>query len=234
MIGSLLDAHPAVALSDEVDALQYVSAGFSREQLFHIVLRGSRREFIKGRVTARRLQAYSYLVPGQWQGRFDRLKVIGDSTSGSSTRKLAADPELFQRLQTLMGEVNVKFIQVIRNPYDPISAMIVRGKRSFENAIEQYFASCEALARIRGRLDSSNLVSMKYEEFIYDPEINLNKICSFLGVQADGDYLKACTSILYKIPVQSRQLVDWEPEWIEVVRNKIERYDFLQGYSFEG
>jgi hypothetical protein len=233
MIGSLLDAHPSVALSDEVDALQYVSAGFSRDQLFHIVLRGSRREFIKGRVTARRLQPYSYLVPGQWQGRFDRLKVIGDSTSGSSTRRLAADPELMQRLQKLMGEINVKFIQVIRNPYDPISVMMVRGKRTFENAIEHYFNSCDALIQIRENLQSPNLVSMKYENFIYDPEANLIKICTFLGLEADEDYLKACAKILYKTPVKSRQLVEWEPGWIEVVKRKMHRYDFLQGYSFD-
>jgi hypothetical protein len=43
MVGSLLDAHPEVILSDEADALDYVRAGFSREQIFHILLGQSRR-----------------------------------------------------------------------------------------------------------------------------------------------------------------------------------------------
>ena len=233
MIGSLLDAHPNVVLSDEVDALQYVPAGFSRDQIFHLLLKGSRREFIKGRVTARRLQSYSYLVPGQWQGRYDRLKVIGDSTSGSSTRRFAADPKLAERLEMLMGEIDVKFIQVVRNPFDPISVMMVRGKRSFENSIEHYFTSCEILAHMRERLDSSNLLALKYEDFIHDPEANLRKLCAFLGIQAHEDYMRASTSILYKTPDQSRQMVTWDPAWIEVVENKIAQYDFLHGYSYE-
>ena len=233
MIGSLLDAHPSVVISDEVDALKYIPVGFSREQIFHLLLKGSRRELIKGRVTARRLQPYSYLVPGQWQGRFDQLQVIGDSTSGSSTRRFAADPELPGRLQMLMGAVNVKFIQVIRNPYDPISVMMVRGKRTFENAIEHYFTNCETLARLREGLNSSQLFSVKYEDFIHNPEAQLGNLCAYLDIQSYEDYIRACTSILYKTPERSRQIVAWDPTWIEVVKTRLECYDFLQGYSYQ-
>ena len=149
MIGSLLDAHPNVTVADEVGALEYVSAGFARDQLFHILLRASRRELLKGRITARRLTPYSYLVPGQWQGRHGRLRVIGDGASGSTTRRFATEPDLLQRLQKVLGGVNLKLIQVIRNPYDPISVSMVRGRRTFENAVEQYFGNCETLVRLR-------------------------------------------------------------------------------------
>ena len=233
MIGSLLDAHPNVILADEVDALEYVSAGFRRDQIFHILLRGSHREFLKGRVTARRLKPYSYLVPSQWQGRYTKLQVIGDSTSGSSTQKFARDPDLLRRLERLMPGVDVKFIQVIRNPFDPISIMMVRGNRSFENAIEYYFSSCETLRDLRKRISGSNLLAVRYEDFINHAGSDLAGICQFLGIEASDDYLKACKSILFQNPEKSRHVVKWEDKWVKMVEEKIEQFDFLQGYSFE-
>jgi len=232
LIGSLLDAHPNIILADEVNALAYVSAGFKRDQIYHILLKGSRRELMKGRVTARRLKPYSYLVPGQWQGRYSSLQVIGDSTSGSSTQRFAREPDLPQHLEKSMAGVEVKFIQVIRNPFDPISAMMIRGKRSFENAIDHYFANSETLLDLRKRVSHSNLLPVRYEDFINGSGSDLGKICRFLGVDAGDDYLKACQSILHKHPDKSRQMVNWEEKWIRVVEDKIGQYDFLQGYSF--
>ncbi len=233
MIGALLDAHPNAILADEVYALRYIQAGFSREQIFHIVLRASRRELLKGRVTARRLTPYSWLVPGQWQGRFDQLHVMGDSTTGSSTQQLAETAGLFGKLHKTMGPVHLKFIHVIRNPFDPISVMMVRGKRSFENASEHYFDSCEKLLELYKSFNASDLLPVKYEDFVNQPEKKLAEICNFLGLEPTPEYLKACSSILHKSPERSRHLVKWEPAWVERVNSRMADYDFLAGYSFE-
>jgi hypothetical protein len=233
LIGSLLDAHPNAILADEADPLHYISNGFDRDQIFHILLKGSRREAIKGRVTARRLKPYSLEVPGQWQGRYSQLQVIGDSRAGPSTGRLAQEPGLLLRLPWVMRGVEVKLIHVIRNPYDPISLMMLRGKRTFENAITHYFDYCETLAAIHQQMNSSNLLAVKYEELICQPEISLVKICQFLGLEATDDYLKACIDILYKSPEQSRQMVEWNAKWIAVVKNKINQFDFLEGYTYE-
>lgn len=233
MTGALLDAHPNVALSDEEDALQYVPAGFSRDQIFHLLVHGSRREAMKGRVTARRLTPYSYQVPGQWQGRNRGLLVVGDSTSGTSTRRLASDPGLLDRLERLMAGVEVKLIQVIRNPYDPISVMMVRGRRSFENAIDHYFAHCGTLVELRRRLGSGRLLAVRYEDFVRAPESSLASVCRFVGVEPRDDYLRACAGILRRTPDNHRDMVPWDARWIEAVARRIEQYDFLDGYSFE-
>lgn len=233
MTGALLDAHPGAIVSDEEDALQYVPEGFSREQIFHLLLHGSRREALKGRVTARRLTPYSYLVPGQWQGRHRTLQVIGDSTSGTTTRRLASDPRLLERLQGLMGGVDVKLIQVIRNPYDPISVMMVRGKRSFENAIDHYFAHCGTLVELRRRLGAGHMHAIRYEDLVTDPEARLAEICRFLGLEPHGDYLRACAGILRRTPDSHRGMVPWDARRIEEVRRRMEPYDFLRGYFFE-
>ena len=233
MVGALLDAHPDVILSDEADALEYVQAGFSRNQIFHILLRQSRREARKGRVTARRLQPYSYSVPGQWQGRYRTLRVIGDSTAGSSTRTLGLQPDLLEQMKQTMSGVDIKFIQVIRNPYDPISAMMVRSGRSFENAIETYFSYCETLMKLRKQLGPSQLLSVRYEDFVQGKGTKLKELCQFLGLQAEPDYLQACTGILHDAPETSRQWVTWDESHIAQVAEKISQYDFLNGYTFE-
>ncbi len=98
MIGSMLDAHPNAVVADEVDATRFVEAGFSRSQIFHLMLKGARREAMNGRVTARRLDPYSFSVREQWQGRFANLVVVGESEAGPSTRRLASDPGLLGRV----------------------------------------------------------------------------------------------------------------------------------------
>jgi hypothetical protein len=233
LLGGLLDAHPDVVLADEVDALKYVDAGFQRDQLFHLLLRGSRSEARKGRVTARRLEPYSYAVPGQWQGRTTRPLVIGDGRSGTSTRRLGTDPELLERLSRLMPGVAVRVIQVIRNPFDPISVMMVRGRRSFSNAIDHYFTSCEILDEIRRRVSPESLLPVRYESFIADPKDGLTSICRFLGVEAEAGYRDACASIVRPRPDRSREMVPWTQPWIEEVERRIPRFAFLEGYRYE-
>ena len=231
LLGGLLDAHSHVVLADEVDALRYVEVGFTRDQIFQLLERGSRSEARKGRVTARRLQPYSYQVPGQWQGNAAVPFVVGDSTTGTSTRRLGARPDLCQRVRRIMPGVDVRLIQVIRNPFDPISLMMVRGDRSFANAIDHYFAACETLARIRRSDDA--VLPVRYETFVGDPVAGLRSVCAFLGVDAGRGYLDACASIVRPQPDRGRELVPWAQPWIDDVEHRLARFDFLEGYSYE-
>jgi hypothetical protein len=233
LLGSLLDAHPNVVLADEIDALRYISAGFKRDQIFHLLLRGAKREALRGRITARRLTPYSLAVPGQWQGRHQKIKVIGDSKAGPSTRQFGQAPRLLDRLQATMATIDLRIIQVIRNPYDPISAMMVRGGRSFENAVDHYFDYCHTLANLHNRLPGSSLTAVHYEDFVRQPRQKLGELCQFVGVEAHDAYLEACTGIVKPVPDQSRQMVPWTPRWIGIVRDRISQFDFLADYTYE-
>jgi hypothetical protein len=233
MVGSLLDAHPDAIISDEVGALNFLNLGFNRDQVFHLLLRGSRRELMKGRVTARRLTPYSYHVPGQWQGRYRKLKLMGDGKAGSTTNLFANDPELLNRLPALMEGTEVKTIQIIRNPFDVISVMMIRGKRSFENSSSHFFNYCQILDRLRKQLSPSNLHPIRYEDFVTAPRNHLEALCRYLGIDPNTEYLDACTSIIYEAPDQHRHRIDWKLEWIQFVEEKIKLFDFLEGYSFE-
>lgn len=232
MVGGLLDSHPNIIISDEANALKLVENGLSRDQLFHLLLHVSKREMMKGRVTARRLVPYSFLVPDQWQGRYSKLITIGDSTAAKSTQNLARNPELVQNLELMMNGMQVKYIQVVKNPFDPISIMMIRGKRTFENAMNHYFADCETLEFLRKTLITKNIYSIRYEDFIQSPGLELSNLCKFLGVEIPDGYIEACTQILFNSPERSRELIDWDQSWIDKVHAKIVQYDFLDGYSY--
>lgn len=233
MLGALLDAHPRVILSDEVHALRYVAGRFDRNQLFHRLYKGSRSEARKGRVTARRLEPYSYEVHGQWQGRVDAPLAVGDGKAGTTTRLLGENPGLLDDTRALMAGIDVKLIQVIRNPFDPISVMMVRGGRTFRNAVDHYFRACSTLQSIRDSQPPCALLSVRYEDFVADAPGGLAALCHHLAVPVDAEHLARCAAIIRPEPDRARGMVEWDARWISEVERRIADVDFLSGYSYD-
>ncbi len=233
LLGALLDANRRVVLSDEADALKYVDAGVSGEELYRILFRASRSEARKGRVTARRLGAYSYAVPGQWQGRADRPLVVGDSMSGTTTRRLSDRPELIGAVEQCVGPAALRVLQVVRNPFDPISLMVIRGNRSIANSIDHYFRACQRLVDIEAHLGEERLLKVYYEDLVREPSTQLKRVGEYLGFDTATPYLDACAAVVEKGFEDSRGRIEWHDRWIEEVETRIEQFDFLQGYTFE-
>jgi hypothetical protein len=111
--------------------------------------------------------------------------------------------------------------------------MMVRGRRSFSNAIDHYFTSCEILDEIRRRVQPGSLLPIRYEAFVADPEDGLRSVCRFLGVETGSAYLAGCASIVRPRPDRSREMVTWTRPWIEEVERRIPRFAFLEGYRYE-
>jgi Sulfotransferase family len=228
LIGSLLDAHPNAVIADEMDALKYIQAGFRRDQLFYLLLRGSRRAAKAGRQRT----GYSYAVPGQWQGRFDKLRVIGDKAGGASAVRLAAFPSL---LDTLSNGFNtrLKFIHVTRNPYDVISTMAEWARNPLENSCGRFFDFAESIDQIKKEPKKAEIYDLKHEDFIASPKAVLKELCRFLNLEENDAYFEACASIVYQSPHKSRLKAPWNPALIDAVKQKLNRVPFLKDYSFE-
>lgn len=232
LVAAFLDAHPAMIFADELGALKYVHAGFNRGQIYHLLLENSRKCEKAGRRSAR----YAYQVPGQWQGKSDHLRVIGDNKGEGAVLRLHARPWLLRRLRHLCG-VRTAFIHVVRNPYDNISALL--GRRDLDmdldGSIEHYFSVCRATVDVRNRLaEDSEVRELRYESLVKNPRKTLRGLCHFLGEDASDRYLDDCVSILFRSPCQNRHEVEWSPEQIDAVQARIEQFGFLQGYSFAG
>jgi len=234
VVSALLDAHRQIILGDRVSVLGHLAAGFSRDQVFRVLLTNSGLVASRGQIKGGRDgRTYSYAVPGQWQGRFENLQVIGSRNAGPFTRRIGSDPRLLDLLRQSMTGLSLKFIQVIRNPFDVISTMNLRSGRELSNGIHEYFLRCESVARAEERIDPSDLFRVRHETFLERPQFWLSAMCGFLGLEASGDYLDACSGILYKSPSQTRSKVPWTPELIASVHRQIMEFDFLEGYSFE-
>lgn len=234
LLGGLLDAHPDVVMSDEHDALRYVEAGFTREQLWHALDRGARAEARRGRITARRLEPYDVALPGQSQGRSDAPRVVGDTTTGRTTRRLGADPLLFGRVRELVAPATVRVVHVVRNPFDPISVMVVRGRRTMRDAVDRYFADCTTLLALRSQLPPDVVHEVRHEDVVADPRASIGRCCDVLGVARDPEHLAAVEAKVGPRPSPRHTLVSWSPRWIREVERRIGEVDFLEGYTHGG
>jgi sulfotransferase family protein len=234
IVGSLIDAHPEAIVSDELDAVRYLDHGFHRDQILALSIARSARQAKSLRQKAgREGRTYSYLVPGWANGRFERLRVVGDTRAGGTVHRMATDPGLLERVDPRMRGLDVRYLHVIRNPYDNISTMTVRRGRALEEAIDGYLADCDALVELRRRIGPERLHDLRHEDLVTEPRASVEAVCRFLGLECPPGYLDACAGILFASPSRSRSAVAWTPEQIARVASGIEQIDFLAGYSFE-
>ena len=104
LIGALLDAHPNMIIAHELDALKFIYARFSKRQIYYLLLKNSRAFAERGCKTSR----YSYGVPNQLQGRFEKLQIIGDKQGEASTLRFQSIPGLLQQLRNTIDESSAK------------------------------------------------------------------------------------------------------------------------------
>lgn len=233
LIGALLNAHPSVAIAHEVAAMRYAYLGFSTRQVYYLILRNAQRSGEQGKV----LGGYVYNVPNQWQGRVRDLRVIGDKEGYGTTLRLRLSDHYLRRLRNGMG-ARITFIHVVRNPYDIISTRARRVRKYAKDpmlGIDDFFSLCETVAEFKETLDPDEILELRHEQFVEDPERWLADLCGFLGVEASEDYLRDCASIVNDRPNKSRQAgpLEWDSEMIERVAKEAQRFPFLRGYSFE-
>lgn len=235
LIGSLLDAHPDVAIAHEAHALRIVHKEHpSRARFFRMLMENARAQ--ADQPERRSQTGYSYAVAGQWQGRVRTLRVVGDKAAGKSTRYLASKPNALAELQDFV-RVPVRIVHVTRNPYDivarfstlPIKRPNVGRMRA---AIDRFERLAEATSAVlaKGEFD---VLTTRHESFIADPRTELERLCAFVGVSVDGAYLDACARIVWKKAHQTRNDVEWQQGERDEVAALVSRYPFFAGYSFE-
>jgi hypothetical protein len=229
LIASLMNAHREIVISDELNAIRFLDHGFRRGQIMSLILARDRQFGVRGR----RSSTYDYSVPGQHQGSFDRLTVIGDKKGGGSSNYLIHEPRLLEKLRSVM-RVPIRTLYVTRNPFDNIGRMhLRRGDTPIARSIEGYADECEIISRIRRDLDSDEFFDLRSEDFVKSPAESLSSICSFVGVEATEDYLTACSAIVREPREKPRELVEWTPKDIDRVNELIAKYPPLRSYSFD-
>ncbi|MGF1478316.1 MAG: sulfotransferase [Cyanophyceae cyanobacterium] len=232
LVAALLDAHPDIVMAHELRAVQYVQSGFGREALYYLLFQMTK---VRGH-SWKRGGGYTYDVSGQYQGAFEKIRVIGDKHGEFTVTALAANPELLQKLREVV-KVPVRFIHVVRNPFDNIATMALKQAKNktldLQATIDRYFRVCTSVIKVKAMIDSGDVFELRQEDFIEDPKAQLRHLCHWLGVEPSVDYLNACTKIVFESPHKSRHKISWDQSSREAVEAKIRLFPFLEGYTFD-
>ena len=240
LIGALLDAHPEAVVAHELGAFQYVRAGYDRSRLFHLLAENAQAAAARDRPS----REFRYAVPDQWQGRFTRIRVIGDNKAEGATLRLRAKPNLLPRLQRLT-DVPLRAIHVVRNPFDCITTMATRAAQrqaertgralprpDLRKAVDRYLVLCAEVERLKRELGDA-VHEMRHENFVAQPAHELEKLCEWLGLRPGSEYLAACARIVWPNPRRTRDRVAWPMDLRSTVEALIARSSHLEDYRFD-
>jgi hypothetical protein len=231
LVGSILDAHPGVVISHELHVGRLIRSGYPREKIFSMILLNSFHFAHQGR----QWNNYQYTIPGEWNGRFDRLVVIGDKKGGKSAKFFTKKAEVLGEIATFSGLVP-KYIHVIRNPYDMISTLYVKTSRKgpdkMEHVIHKILEQMARVEAIRKETEPENWHDLRHEELLSNPDKTIRQLFSFFNLTVSDGFIENCRKILFTKPHQSRFDVEWKPEEIGVVAQHIKNSIWFSEYTF--
>ena len=135
IIGVLLDSHPHIVISDELDVFNTLLADrrVNKFSLFNQIWLTSHKKAITPDTNSNlhsTSKGYSLAIDGLYQGSYQSyIDVIGDKMGGTTMKMFFANPRQFEkrlnRLRVLTNNLTVKVFHVIRNPYDNIATMVI-------------------------------------------------------------------------------------------------------------
>ncbi|MEP5568690.1 MAG: sulfotransferase [Halioglobus sp.] len=235
LIGAILDAHPDCVCSHELNAIDYLRRGVSGRQVLSMVL--ARSEWFSKIDNI--WTGYSYSIPGLSQGVYDKPVVLMDKMGGATTKLFRLNESLVVRVGSTLGK-DVRALHVIRNPFDNISTRAMGGAlnknavdtEQLQKSIDDHFDDIETNWKII-ESDDLSVMTIRYERFLEDPVRELRRICGFLSLYPDSNYLKDSTAGVYESSSKSRSRVHWPRELRSQVELRSRKYEFLNGYTFD-
>lgn len=228
IVGALLDAHPNIAISHELDVMEFIYHNNSKESIFKKIIKSSENFAKKG--SKAKDNIYTYPVEGQ--GVNCNIKVLGDKKGGGTSEWIKNYPHLTDQLHKII-DLPIKFIHVVRNPFDNISTMVLRHKGKINEKIKAYFEKHNSGVSIcKSKIEKENWLTIHQENFIKMPKNVLTKICSFLKQDVTNDYLQKCVKIVKSKPHETRFKINWTEEQKNTVKKLNQKYDYLRNYSF--
>ena len=101
-----------------------------------------------------------------------------------------------------------------------------------DTVITSHFKLIESAQKLHHHEDFE-VIDIYSHEIIANPQENLRKLCSFLGVARDDEYIDAASNLLYIQPSKTRHSVVWTREQRARVTNEMKRYKFMKPFTFD-
>ena len=260
IVGSMLDAHPHMIVAHEFNLfheLRHKPRTHNKEVLYNLLYTNSYNNARNGwRSGAKVRKGYTLEVRGGWQGKFTKLKVIGDKSGGQTGQEYETSPSTFvnvyHQLKQTVG-IPVMAIHVVRNPYDMISTRVLYRDRdkpgsrlstatkehkynNTEHLVLQVNRTFELMLNVWNMIRDCNLTVLEVHiaDLIRSPRDTLERVCDFLDLECPEDYLQACSNKAYTVMSKTRFLVEWPQTLRQRVSEQIQHYPYFQRYTFEG
>lgn len=225
--GRLLDVLPNVAINCHTSALDllYKNNSASKNIVFALLVKC--RDYLTRK-------NYQYEVPKWFQGKCNEktVEVIGDCLPEVSLKFIGSCPTVLELLNSL--DIDVKFVHLIRNPFDNIAAI---AKRQYHEEIEiatvLYFKLVKMVLELKENY-LGKVYDVHHRSFTGDPMVGLMSICDFLEVETTNYYLEECAKSMLKVTENliTRNDLRWKPEHITEVQKRCKKIEFLKDYQF--
>ena len=255
VVASMLDAHPHIVIAHEyglfVKWQEQPSLHSNKNWLFSTLYANSLYHNKHGlRTMDSKKKGYSLAIPRSWQGSYDTsISIIGDKSGGITAQVFRKNhdnfKQLFYQLKTAL-QIPVRVLYVVRNPYDNIATMLLYNVHQkyevnatqkyvdfegLENQISAYFNQVKSVMDMIRTVPLENVIQVHNSDMIANPKETLRKLCSQLHIYCSPEYVHMCTESTFMSESRSRHLVEWTPELINVVAQKIQKYEHLKRYS---
>lgn len=224
LVGSLLDAHPNVVISNEFHVYHRFKE-FKRQQLFRNIINDSKQKFDLGRPAS---EEYYQYINNSYQGTYTRLDAIGDKKGGGTLVKFINNPYIVEDFKKYI-KIPVKFILVLRNPIDSITTSLVKRPNEIGSRYNRYK---ENFKQIENFLDSYRDIThiMRFEDLILDFKNTFTSLLEFLNLEYSEDYIQQCNSIVFNSVPKSRNKLEWSEDSLKLVR-KLCEFKLLESYK---
>ena len=101
-----------------------------------------------------------------------------------------------------------------------------------DSIITKYFLQVQGAQNLN-RNGKYEVLDVYGHEIIANPQENLIKLCNFLKVADDKDYINAASKLLYSTPSKTRHLIVWTSEQKARVTKLMKKYPFMKPFSFD-
>ena len=224
LVRSLLDAHPMVVLSNELNAMKLMENGHSWQSVLRQILQNSIR-FKRAPVWT----GYSYSVQYGEKDSPAMIRVIGDKKAGYTTKMIRDDSTVIMRFLQWVP-LPVTFVHCIRHPMDVIATKSRCNQRSIVKNMKTYFNHEAAVAFASRVVGQKQIIRVYLEDLIHRPEDVMRSMLTVLELPVDETYLHACASAVNPATHETRHQIRWSSEMIEEMEKRMAAISHLKYY----
>jgi hypothetical protein len=172
------------------------------------------------------------------------ITIVGDKTGHRTVDLLGKNPKRLGIFKELIGDVPVKWIHVVRNPFDNLATWgrlnyinklkkdkNVTERHELDLVIQKYRILNATIERIRR---SEDVLTVNHEFVITRMHNTLEEMANFLEISFDPIWRDNIRETVWNQPRLTRGQIEWSKTQKKAVDTIIKQYDWLSGYEFGG